>query len=545
MSSVYVSGHRNPDVDSIVSAIAYAALKNSLGERDVVPVRLGEMNQETKVVLERFGFDPPMLINTVKTQLSDVTFDRPPIVGTGVTVRTAWSIMIDNKVQTVCIADEKGHLAGMVATSDIAQHDMNSALNGFHVSTNAFNLASSLEGFLIGAGQDWDLIQGPITVAVQNADDITEDRVGGCVVIAGDRQNIVRMVSNANASCLVLCEVDSQSEVAREAAEASIPVILTHYDAYRALRLISHSVPVSAIMRKAEDITVFRITEFVDNVSETMQQNREPFYPVIDENDCVVGMVSRFHLLNHSRKRVILVDHNEPDQSIPGLDQSELLEILDHHRLGDVETRSPVSIRMEPVGSTNTIVASMFFEHGVIPSKSLAGLIAAGIISDTVMFKSPTCTEKDKRMAHRMAEIAGIQLETLGVEIFSAASDIAKKTPYELLMNDYKEFSIGERKMAVGQVTCMDIQELCEKEAELIAEMRELMENKGLNMMLFMETDILKEGTRLLFVGDGSENIQALVSDAFNQTAEKEYIFLPQVMSRKKQIIPKLSAVMA
>ncbi len=542
MGAIYVSGHQNPDVDSIVSAIAYAALKNALGERDVVPVRLGEINAETLVVLNRFGFDPPILINNVKTQLSDVTFDRPPIVGTGVTVRTAWSIMIDNNVQNVCIADESGCLSGMVATSDIAEHDMNSALNGFKVSTNAFNLASSLEGFLIGAGQDWDIIQGPITMAVQNADDITEDRVGGCVVIAGDRQNIVRMVSNAKASCLVLCEVDAKSDVAKEAEEASIPVILTHYDAYRAARLISHSVPVSAIMRQEENVTVFRITDFVDDVREIMQQNRAPSYPVVDENDCVIGMLTRYHLLNHARKRVILVDHNEPEQSVPGLEQSELLEILDHHRLGDIQTRSPVSIRMEPVGSTTTIVASMFFEHGVTPGKSLAGLITAGIVSDTVMFKSPTCTEKDKRMAYRMAQLAGINLDQLGVEIFSAASDIEGKTPEELLFNDYKEFSLGDKKVAIGQVTCMNTDDLDSVEDDIIKGMEKVLEEKELNMMLFMETDIIKEGTKLLFVGPDAPS---LIADAFHSPVDENALFLSGVMSRKKQIVPAVSAVLA
>ena len=541
MSAIYVCGHKNPDVDSIVSAIAYAALKNALGERDVIPVRLGEINAETMVVLERFGFDPPLLINNVKTQVSDVTFDRPPIVGMGVTVRTTWGIMIDNNVQYVCIADEDGKLMGVVATSDIAEHDMNSALNGFRVSTNAFNLASSLEGFLIGAGEDWDLIQGPITMAVQSREALTEDLIGGCVVIAGDRLNIVQMACDAKASCLVLCEVDAQSEVAKEAEHASIPVILTHYDAYRAARLLSHSVPVSSIMRKA-DIPVFCITDFVDDIRAIMQHNRAPSYPVIDENDRVVGMLTRYHLLNHSRKRVILVDHNEPEQSVPGLEQSELIEILDHHRLGDIQTRSPVSIRMEPVGSTNTIVASMFFEHGVTPGKSLAGLIAAGIVSDTVMFKSPTCTERDRRMAYRMAQLAGIDLDQLGFEIFSASSDVAGKSALELLFNDYKEFSLGDKKVAIGQVTCMDVSDLDEMESAIFEEMERVQKEKDLTLMLFMETSIIREGTRLFFIGKDADEV---IRDAFHVPTQDRCVFLEGVMSRKKQIIPAISAVLA
>lgn len=541
MGPIYVTGHKNPDVDSIVSAIAYAALKSSLGERDVMPVRLGEVNAETMIVLDRFGFEPPELISSVKTQLSDVTFDRPPVVGSGVTVRTAWSIMIDSNVQSVCIADESGKLAGMIATSDIAEHDMNSALNGFFVSTNAFNLASSVEGFLIGAGDDWDLIEGPVNLAVGNGNDITADRVGGSVVIAGDRKDIVERVEKAKAACLVLCEVDAQSEVARAAAAASIPVILTHYDAYRASRLISHSVPVSSIMNK-HDVPFFHITDYIDDVREVMLQNRAPSYPVVDEDERVIGMLTRFHLLNHARKRVILVDHNEPEQSVPGLEQSELLEILDHHRLGDVQTDSPVSIRMEPVGSTTTIVASLFFEHGVTPSKTLAGLISAGIVSDTVIFKSPTCTEKDKRMAYRMAQLAGIELEKLGEEIFSAASNIVNKSAEELLFNDYKEFSIGERKIGIGQVTCMDVSELDDREDELFKEMEKVKVAREMDMVILMETDIVKESSRLLFIGQGAD---VLIAEAFQKPVENRSVYLEGVMSRKKQVVPAISAQLA
>lgn len=538
---IYVTGHRHPDTDSVVSAIAYAALKNALGEREVVPVRLGEINAETLVVLERFGFEQPMLINNVKTQLSDIVFDRPPIVGSGVTVRAAWNIMIDNNVQSICVADEDGKLVGTLATSDIAQHDMSSALLGFNVSTNAFNLASALEGFLIGAGEDWDFIHGPICIAVQSDEHITGDRMENSVLIAGDRSNIVELASEAGAACLVLCEVDAQSPVAEAAASAPIPVVLTHYDAYRASRLISHSVPVSSMMHHEEPATVFHLDDFIDDVREAMQSNRAPSYPVLDDAERVVGMLTRYHLLNHARKRVILVDHNEPGQSVPGIEQAELLEILDHHRLSDIQTRSPVSIRMEPVGSTTTIVSSMFFEHGVTPSKPLAGLIAAGILSDTVMFKSPTCTEKDRRMAYRMAQLAGLDLEKLGIEIFSAASDIASKTPKELLFNDFKEFVIGGQKVGIGQVTCMDVSDLLPVEKELLEEMEKVRVEQEMDFVLLMETEIVKEGTKLLFVGNAHKTIEA----AFGVAMQENSVFLSGVMSRKKQVVPQISAVLA
>lgn len=541
MPPVYVTGHRNPDTDSIVSAIAYAALKKALGERDVVPVRLGAINDETMVVLEKFGFEPPMLIQSVKTQLRDVKFDTPPVVGSGVTVRTAWKIMIENNVETICIADDDGCLVGALAIGDIAEHDMNSALSGFHVSTNAFNLSSSLEGCLIGAGDDWDMIEGPIVIAVHDDQRLTSDLVGSSVLIAGDRANIIELSEAAGVKCLVLCEVDADSSAALRAEYASMHVILTHYDPYRASRLISHSVPVSSIMR-TKGVPVFHIDDYLDDVRDVMSKHRAPSYPVLDENDRVIGTVSRYHLLNHSRKQVILVDHNERDQSVLGLEQADLIEVVDHHRLGDISTGNPVSIRMEPVGSATTIVASMFFEHGVTPGKPLAGLIAGAILSDTVMFKSPTCTEKDRRMAHRMAQLAGIDLNGLGVEIFSAAANIAQSDPKTLLFRDFKEFTFGDDYRAgIGQVTCMDVADLLVMESELLEEMEKTRLDKGMDFVMLMETEIVDEGTKLLYVGNASQ----IIEDAFGQIPSECSVFLPGVMSRKKQIIPAISAVIA
>lgn len=538
--AIFVTGHKNPDTDSVVSAIAYAALKNAMGERNVMAVRLGEINSETLVVLERFGFDPPPLINNVKTQLSDLVFDTPPVIGSGVTVRTAWNIMDEYKVQSICIADDDGRLVGTLNAGDIAEHDMISAFSGFFVDTNAFNLASALEGLLIGGGKEWDVIRGQIALAVHGDALIDAHRMEGSVLIAGDRDDIVELASAARVACLVLCEVDADSPVAKAAAEAEIHVVLTHYDAYRASRLISHSVPVSRLMR-TEDIVTFQIDDFLEDVRATMLQHRNPSYPVLDHNNRVLGVVTRYHLLNHKRKQVILVDHNEAAQSAPGLDQAELLEVIDHHRLGDIQTSSPVSIRMEPVGSATTIVASMFFEHGVTPGIKLAGLIAGAILSDTVMFKSPTCTEKDKRMAYRMAQLANIDLERLGVEIFSAAANIAQIDPKSMLFQDFKEFALGDYRVGIGQVTCMDVQDLHTKEQELLREMEAAKEERGLNMLMLMETEIVDEGTKLLFVGDAAK----ILEDAFGIPVQENSVFLEGVMSRKKQVVPAISAVLA
>lgn len=538
--AIYVTGHKNPDTDSIVSAIAYAALKNALGERDVIAVRLGPITQETNMVLERFGYEPPMLITNVKTQLRDVVYDTPPIVGSGVTVRAAWDIMNEHDVQYICIADDDGTLAGTLSTRDIADHDMSSAFSGFTVDTNAFNLASALEGLLLGSGEEWDVINGSIAIAVHASKHTENAHITGRVLIAGDWPDIVSIAESAKAACLILCEVDADSPAATMAAEAHVPVVLTHYDPYRASRLISHSVPVSRIMH-IEGVTTFHVDDFLEDVRESMLKNRASYYPVLDSSERVVGVVSRYNLLSHRRKQVILVDHNEAAQSVTGLEQAELLEVIDHHRLSDIQTGSPVSIRMEPVGSASTIVAGMFFEHGVTPGAKLAGLIAAAILSDTVMFKSPTCTEKDKRMANRMAQLAGIDLQQLGVEIFSATSNVGKNDPKTLLFQDFKEFALGDYRVGIGQVICMDVEDLSAKQDELISEMEQSRTARDLDFVLLMETEIIEEGTKLLFAGDAQE----ILEEAFGIPAQGNAVFLEGVMSRKKQVVPAITAVLA
>ena len=540
MVKTYVTGHRNPDTDSIVSAIAYAQLKNALGERDVIAVRLGDLTSETEAVLKRFGFSAPPLITNVKTQLSDVRFDTPPIVGESVTLRTAWDIMIEHKVQLMAIADEDCKLAGVLYSNDIAEYDMRSVLDELKVDTTAFNLASSLDGIL-ATGNELEKISGIIRIAVHDIDFITAERFGGCVLVAGNQRDIVNTAHAVGVSCLVLCQVDAGTPVALEAGDADFPVILTHMDPYRAARMMLHSISVSKLMRK-DGIVFFHEDDFLDDVRVKMQKNREPCYPVLNAKGRVLGTVSRYHLLNHDRKRVILVDHNESGQSVPGLEQAELLEIIDHHRIADLQTRTPVYFRGEPVGSATTLVASLFFENGVTPTRSLAGLIAAGIISDTVMFKSPTCTEKDRRMAQRMVQLAGIDIDELVKLMFSAAAAVSDKDAKDILAQDFKEFVLGVHKVGIGQVTCMDVADIEHLETELLECMHQMRKERNCDIVMMMLTQIINEGTKLLFIGKDAEEF---ISRAFGVSVEQNYVFLPGVMSRKKQIVPPMSAVLA
>ena len=354
------------------------------------------------------------------------------------------------------------------------------------------------------------------------------------VVICGHQPEIIRRALEMNVSCLILCQAELDDELRSMPTDTCI--ISTPFDAYRAVRLIYQSLPIRRICRTT-NLECFHLDDFVDDVREGMLKSRYRCYPILDENERVVGTLSRYHLIRPRRKRVVLVDHNEAAQSVPGLEQAEILEIIDHHRLADIQTGNPIYFRNEPVGSTTTIIAGMYQEKGLMPSEKLAGIMAAAIVSDTVMFKSPTCTQRDRNMAERMARIANVSLEELGQQIFSASwSD--DKTAEELMFTDFKDFHIAGHDLGVGQITCVNSEHILKRKEEFLDVMRKTMEEKHYSLMLLMLTDVLREGTQLIYLGD-----EDTIRQAFSSDAKHNVVFLPHVMSRKKQVIPTLSAM--
>ena len=344
---------------------------------------------------------------------------------------------------------------------------------------------------------------------------------------------MIRRALEMNVNCLVLCQAELSEELRELPTKTCI--ISTPYDAYRAARLLFQSAPTGRICR-TKDLVCFHLEDRVDEVKEQVLKFREHCYPILDAEEKVVGVLTRYHLLRPRRKRVVLVDHNEASQSVPGLEEAEILEIIDHHRLADVQTSNPIYVRNEPVGSTNTIIASMFQDRGLMPSEKMAGMMAAAIISDTVMFKSPTCTARDIRTAERMARIANVSLDELGKEIFSAS--VEHRSTEALLFADYKDFHIAGFDLAVSQVTCVDSPKMLERKEEFLTLMKKKAAEDDLSMIILMLTDVLKEGTQLIYLGD-DETIQ----QAFGVTPKDNTLFLPGVMSRKKQVIPMLSAL--
>lgn len=535
LEPIYVTGHRNPDTDSIVSAMAYAALHNALGERAYVAARLGPVSDETQMVLDRFGMEPPQLLRDVRTQVRDLLYDTPPALNRAVTVSRAWSVLkADHAILAMPVTDDEGKLYGMLTAGDIAAYDMRSIDSPTADSIPMCNLLSALEGRILGEdGDTCDIsVSGDVTIALPQERAQLQGLGAGRILLCGSQPELMKKAAACGVKTMIVC----QAEVAEDVLEAlgGVCVISTPCDVYRAARMIYQAVPIDRVC-ETSGLVSFHLDDYIDDVRELMLESRFRCYPILDERDQVVGTLSRFHLIRPRRKRVVLVDHNEKSQSVPGLEQAEVLEIVDHHRLADVQTGAPIFFRNEPVGSTATIIATMFQERGLMPTAKLAGLICAAIVSDTVLFKSPTCTARDHKMAERMARIAGISIEQLGHDIFAASSN-EDKPAEALFLSDFKEFLIAGHSLGIGQINCLDSARVLKRKEELLAFMQKRKAERHADMELFMITDVLRVGTELVIMG-----AEDIIQQAFNVEVKDHHVFLPGVVSRKKQVVPMLS----
>lgn len=537
MEQVFVTGHRNPDTDSIVSAMSYAALQNALGERGYTAARLGHLNDESKRILERFGFEPPVLIKDVRTQIRDLDFDTPPALSAALTVGRGWDVLRnDATLAAIPVTNEDGTLFGMLSSGDVAAYDIQTIEDPVVRDVPLFNLLSILEGRVLNedVGACTDAISGEVILGLPKGAEQPLFDHENYVAVCGDQPEVIRLALESNIRCLILCEAELRPEL------RSLPtrtcIISTPFSAYRAARLIFQSIPIDRICQTGNLVT-FRLNDYLDDVREVVSKSRYRCYPILDENGLVVGTLSRYHLIKPRRKKVVLVDHNEAAQSVAGLEQADILAIIDHHRLADIQSANPIFFRNEIVGSTTTIVAEMYQEKGLMPSKKMAALMCAAIISDTVIFKSPTATARDRAIAGRLARIGGVDLDELGQFIFAASLGTGK-TARDLIYTDFKDFHIAGHYLGVSQITCVDSVSMLNRKQEFLDEMERATVEKGYNFMILMLTDVLLEGTQIIFLGNPDE-----IAQAFGAEPRDGTLFLPGVMSRKKQIIPMLSAL--
>ena len=533
---VLVFGHKNPDADAIISAMAYASLMNSLGEGNYVAARLGHLNDQTDYLLKRFGFEPPLYIHNVRTQVRDIDFDHPPVLFSQVPVSHAWEALHNEGMTSsaIPVTNEDGTLFGMITSGSIAEHDMESIDSPVAREVPIFNLLSALEGQVINdPGDFFETISGDVVIALPQPYPVAIRE--GSVVICGQQEDVIENALAAHASCIILCQTDLAEKY--KGIHTETCMIASPCDAYRAARMLYQANPLARIAQ-TDSLVSFHLDDYLDDVRDKVLESRYRSYPVLDENGKPVGTLSRYHLLRPRKKQVVLVDHNEKSQSAAGLDQAQIVAIIDHHRLADVQTGYPTFMRNEPIGSTTSIVAIMYQEHGLMPGPRLAGLMAAAILSDTVIFKSPTCTDRDRRLAERLARIAGLDLEALGRDMFSLGTSPDKSVD-EQLKSDFKEFRLGSHVLGIGQITTIDAQAQLSRMSAYLEAMEKVRSENHYDAVYLMLTDVLREGSELLFTG-GRDAIR----QAFGIEVDAEHhVFLDKVISRKKQIVPALSAL--
>ena len=534
---VWVIGHKNPDTDSICSAIAYADLKSKIGDKNYEAKCAGQPNEETKYVLEHFKVDAPKYVGDVGAQVKDIEIRKTPGVSCQISLKTAWEMMKAQNVATLPIVRDNGTLQGLIITGDIATSYMDVYDSKILATarTQYRSIAQTLEGEVIVGNEHGYFVKGKVVVAAGSPDLMKEYIEDDDLVILGDRPEAQTCALEMNASCLVVVSDSGVSEdIQKLAEEKGCVIITTPYDSYTASRLINQSMPIKYFMRR-DNLITFETEEYVEDVQKVMSKERHRDFPVIDEEGKYVGMISRRNLLDMRRKQLILVDHNEKSQAVDGIDGAEILEIIDHHKLGDIETIAPVFFRNQPVGCTGTIIYQMYHEYGIDINRKIAGLLCSAIISDTLMFRSPTCTEADKK--------AGISIEEHAKNMFKAGSNFASKTAEEIFYQDFKEFNAGDKKFGVGQLSAMSDEELQEVKEKLMSYMPKVLEERKLDMIYIMLTNILEESSELIYVGTEARDIAEAAFRGHFEPRE-DSVWLKGVVSRKKQVIPSFMAVL-
>lgn len=538
MKTVYVIGHRNPDTDSICSALAYANLKNEAEGGGYQAYRAGNVNGETRYVLDTFGVEEPIYVSDVRPRLTDLNLNAIAGVSKDDSLKAARDMMQKQKIVSLPVLEGK-KMIGLVAISDIMNATMDVYDNEIlaKAKTPYKNVIQTLDGTLQTGDEEGIISEGKLTVSAASVDTMEEFVTAKDIVIVANRRKAQLGAIKTGVQCMVVCmDTAVNEEVLKLAKEKNCRIITTPYDTFTASRLICQSIPVSHVMA-TDTIVSFNINDYIDDVKEEMTKKRFRYFPVLNCDHEFLGFVSRRRLLEFDKKQMILVDHNELSQAVEGLEECEILEIIDHHRIGSLETVSPVYFRNQPVGCTGTIVAQMYREQGIEITREMAGLMCSAILSDTLMFRSPTCTPMDEQTARELAQIAGIDVEEHAKAMFRAGSDLSGKTPNEIFYQDYKKFNADTIDFGVGQITSMDQGELDAIKEPILAYMDSVREEQGLEMVFFMLTNILEETTHLLMCGDGSQDI---IERAFEVESDGKVAVLPGVMSRKKQMVPNV-----
>lgn len=537
---VWVVGHKNPDTDSICAAISYAYLKNQSGDKKTyVAKRAGAVNEETRYILERFGVEEPPLVSYAGAQIKDINIRKTAGVSNQISLKRAWELMKKLEVVTLPVTNQFGKLEGVIVTKDIATSYMD-VLDNCVLSkarTQYKTIAETIDGEVYAGNEHAHFVRGKVVIATSNPEYMADYIEDDDLVILGDREEAQMQAIRSNASCIIIGGgLEVAEEVKKLAEKRDCVIITTPFDTFSVARLINQSMPIKQYMTRRELVT-FDIDDYVDDVKDVMSRVRHRDFPVLGSNGNYVGMISRRNLMNMQKKQIILVDHNEKSQAVDGIGEAEILEIIDHHRLGSLETVSPVYFRNQPLGCTSTIIYQMYQEQRVEIPKEIAGLLLSAIISDTLMFRSPTCTPLDKSVAKRLAEIADVDIEDHAKKMFRAGSDFKNKTTEEIFYQDFKIFHTEDCDFGVAQISAMSGEELEQIGEQLRPFLPQVLGEKRLNMVYVMLTDILEESSKIIFAGEDAGKILA---HAFKKQEDADGILLDGIISRKKQMIPTL-----
>lgn len=535
---VYVVGHRNPDTDSICSAIAYAKLKTKIEGVEHSPRRAGQLNEETQYVLDRFQVKTPMLLSDLRIQVKDVELRKIEGLSGSVSIKTAWARMKELNIKTLPVVRE-GKLEGLITIGDIATSYMDvydSAILS-RARTQYRNIATTIGGRIVIGNDHGYLLKGKVAILASSRDLMSEFVEKDDLVILGNRREAQQCAIDLNVSCMVVCQgAEIPDDITEQARKKEIVIISTPHDTFTVARQINQSIPVRHFMA-TDNLITFKLRDYVDDVKDVMAYKRYRDFPIIDKKGNFLGFISRRRLLNCRKKQVILVDHNEKNQAVEGIEEADVLEIIDHHRLSSIETLGPVFFRNQPVGCTATIVYQMYQEANEEVDEVTAALLCAAIVSDTLMFRSPTCTPLDESSARSLAKIAQIEIEELALEMFNAGSNLKGKTEEEIIFLDFKQFTVNETVIGVGQVNAMSAEELTEIKTMVVSHLEKARKSHKMDMLFFMLTNIVTESTELLCCGSEAREI---VISAYDLNEDTEKFLLKGVVSRKKQLVPTL-----
>lgn len=536
MSSTYIFGHRNPDTDTVCSAIALSYLKNQMGE-NTIPKVLGHINEETKYALEAFQMKEPDYLNNVKVQLRNVHYKKGVMIRENASVKEVVDYMLEKSLTAVPVVDERKHLVSLITLKEIAMLFIENPLE--RLNTSYEHIIDALKGKEILRFRnefDGELLAG----SYQSQTFIEQAKLTkNHILIVGDRYKVIKHGIESGVALIILTnKVGIAKELLELAKQNQVSIISSSYDTYRTCNQIALSSYVSSILINRKPSTVHELDYLSDFITESTKLGFTN-YPILNRKNECLGLIRMPDIGHYEKKKVILVDHNNLEQSVPGIEEADIVEIIDHHNLGAIGTTTPINFRCMPVGCTSTILYGLFKENKVKIPKNIAGLMLSSILSDTLILKSPTTTYLDKEAVENLAKIAGVDYKDYGYQMLKAGSSIKGKTIEDIIYQDYKTYKVGTESLGISQVITMDFEELKPQIPELVEELNQIAKVNLSTVTLFV-TDIVKNGSYVLY----NTSAKHIIEDSFDLNEVEEGTFLNGMVSRKKQILPAIMEVL-